>query len=97
SRQADTGVGAAMARGSQKCNGTWTLFASAATAIRAAATVVVSDGPTRSISSGMANVPYAAYSSTAPISMATAETTVTSSAITAEVRALLSDRSNPMR
>ena len=51
-------MGAAIARGSQKCRGTCALFASAATAISAAATVVVVPGAALLTSSGMEKVPY---------------------------------------
>ena len=90
-------MGAAIARGSQKCNGTCALLASAATASSAAAVVVTGPGPARAISSGIENVPCTAYSSTAATSIATALTTVTSRAISAAVRATRRRRSNPMR
>jgi hypothetical protein len=57
-RYAETGVGAAIARGSQKWNGTCALLASAATAINAAATAVVVPPSARSIRSGRENVSY---------------------------------------
>jgi hypothetical protein len=84
---AETGVGAAIARGSQKCSGTCALLASAATAIRPHATAVCGPGAALSMSSGIENVPYSSYSSTAPISSATALTPVTSSAMSAAPRA----------
>jgi hypothetical protein len=45
----------------------------------------------------MENVPYVAYSSTAPTSMATALTMVTRRAMSAAVRASRRSRSKPMR
>ena len=53
-------MGAAIARGSQKCRGTCALLATAATASSAAAMVVTGPGPARAISSGIENVPYSA-------------------------------------
>jgi hypothetical protein len=51
-RYAETGVGAAIARGSQKCSGTCALFASAAIEIRSPETFRSAPGSTRSTSSG---------------------------------------------
>src|SRR5215207_9607360 len=76
-----------MARGSQKCSGTWALLARAPTAISAPARVTTLPPWARSSSAGIEDVPNSARSTRSPISSSTADTPVTSSAISADRRA----------
>ena len=96
-RYAETGVGAAMARGSQKWSGVWALLAIAATAMRTQAHVVAVLGVATARMRATEKVPYSALSRTAPINMPTALPVVTISARIAAPRASLRPRSKPIR
>ena len=86
-RYAETGVGAAIARGSQKCSGTCALFARAETPMNAAPMKTADPGSAAAMISCSWNVPYSWRRKRIPMSMSTALTVVTSSAMRADMRA----------